>query len=98
MKHAAAKRIDVRVEETASIDAEAAHRLPRLTIRIHDDGRGIEPDRTPGLGILGMQERVQALGGEHTIKSGAGTGTTVQISIPLQGIAAGTPSKAGPVS
>lgn len=98
MKHAAAKRIDVRVEETASIDAEAAHRLPRLTIRIHDDGRGIEPDHTPGLGILGMQERVQALGGEHTIKSGAGTGTTVQISIPLQGIAVGTPSKAGPVS
>jgi two-component system sensor histidine kinase UhpB len=98
MKHAAAKRIDVHVEEIFSNDIDAADHLPRLMMRIHDDGRGIEPDRTLGFGILGMQERVQALGGEHTIKSDAGNGTTVQIFIPLQGADLNAASKADTIS
>ena len=37
-----------------------------------------------GFGLSGMQERVRLIGGTITLTSSVGTGTTVQISIPLQ--------------
>ncbi len=37
-----------------------------------------------GFGILGMQERVQGLGGSYTIDGTGGCGTTVEIAIPLR--------------
>jgi len=48
-----------------------------------DDGFGIAADQAPGFGLRGMQERVQALGGEFAIESGNGCGTCVRIMIPL---------------
>jgi signal transduction histidine kinase/ligand-binding sensor domain-containing protein len=58
----------------------------RLILQIHDNGRGISEseiaDRT-SIGLLGMKERAQALGGEFNIKGIAGKGTSVTVSIPL---------------
>jgi two-component system sensor histidine kinase UhpB len=52
-----------------------------------DDGDGIPAGRAPGFGLRGMQERVQALGGEFTIEARSGQGGTggacVRIIIPL---------------
>jgi two-component system sensor histidine kinase UhpB len=73
MKHAGAQNIDVKVAATA--DA--------LALTIRDDGRGIDPAQPLGFGRLGMQERVEALGGECTIESESGRGTAVRIRIPL---------------
>jgi two-component system sensor histidine kinase UhpB len=50
---------------------------------VRDDGFGIAADQTPGFGLRGMQERVQALGGEFAIEAGNGCGTCVRIVIPL---------------
>jgi len=36
------------------------------------------------LGLLGMQERVEALGGAYVIESESGRGTCVCITIPVQ--------------
>ena len=80
MKHAEAKRIDVNVAEAKPDGRSAA----RLTLAIRDDGRGIDPVQPLGLGLLGMQERVEALGGAYVIESESGRGTCVRITIPLQ--------------
>ncbi len=59
-----------------------------LRVRIHDDGRGFRPsevgrhDRLGGLGLLGMQERAQLLGGSVEITSAPDAGTTILASIP----------------
>ncbi len=54
-----------------------------LELTVRDDGFGIAADQTPGFGLRGMQERVQALGGDFAIEAGNGCGTCVRIVIPL---------------
>jgi signal transduction histidine kinase len=58
---------------------------------VSDDGQGFDPQRTRGLGILGMEERVKRLGGSLAVKSAAGQGTVLKAELPLP-VAAGTPA------
>ena len=55
---------------------------------VEDNGRGIDaaagrlaPGR--GLGLIGMRERAQALGGTFTIGERAGGGTSLAVTLPL---------------
>jgi signal transduction histidine kinase len=64
-----------------------------VTLLVEDDGRGIELPKgsspgTAGLGLVGMRERAQAVGGSFALRSQPGQGTTIQVSIP--GARAGT--------
>ena len=43
-----------------------------------------DPAEPIGFGFLGMQERVQALGGKYWVESNIGRGTWVRIAIPIQ--------------
>ena len=61
-----------------------------MEVVIRDDGRGFDVAKTmqtaPGtghLGLLGMKERVEILGGRMQIDSGAGEGTRITFSVPL---------------
>jgi two-component system, NarL family, sensor histidine kinase UhpB len=54
-----------------------------LELTVRDDGFGIAVGQAPGFGLRGMQERVQALGGEFAIEAANGCGTCVRIVIPL---------------
>lgn len=56
----------------------------QVTLRIRDDGRGFDPTtvRRTSLGLLGMQERAQRLGGSLRVVSSPGHGTEVIASIP----------------
>ena len=54
----------------------------RLLIEIADDGVG-GADQAKGSGLRGLDDRVAALGGELTVSSPPGRGTTVRASIPL---------------
>lgn len=54
-----------------------------LQLTVRDDGLGIAAGQASGFGLRGMQERVQALGGEFAIEAGNGCGTCVRIVIPL---------------
>lgn len=60
-----------------------------LRITISDEGVGFDVnDFTPqgtGLGLYGMRERVELVGGSLTITSTRQTGTSVQADIPLKG-------------
>jgi signal transduction histidine kinase len=54
-----------------------------VVVEIIDDGKGFEPERTRGMGILGMEERVRQLGGELAIRSAPGKGTAVHAELPI---------------
>ena len=58
-----------------------------LTLQVHDDGRGIQAGEIAGLhslGLLGMRERAQRVGGTFDIRGVPGDGTIVTVSIPLK--------------
>ena len=55
----------------------------KVEVEISDDGIGFQPERTRGMGILGMEERVRQLGGSFDLKSSPGKGATVHAVLPL---------------
>jgi signal transduction histidine kinase len=53
----------------------------RLSLQVRDDGiGGAEPE---GHGLLGIRDRVAALGGRLSIESPRGAGTVVAAELPL---------------
>jgi signal transduction histidine kinase/CHASE1-domain containing sensor protein len=78
-KHAAATHVRLQLRR----DTQTVQGL------LQDDGVGFDVDRTMqpgasrGLGLLGMQERLGALGGTLQIISSPGQGTTLQIMVPV---------------
>jgi signal transduction histidine kinase len=54
-----------------------------LLLSVEDDGRGFDPERTRGLGMLGMEERVRQLGGRFEIRSSPGKGAAIHIILPV---------------
>ncbi len=72
-RHAGASRIDVTLSVTSR----------RVTLTVCDNGGGIDPNRPgDGVGLLGMRERAQLLGGDVGIGPSAG-GTRVVAWIPV---------------
>ena len=56
----------------------------QLKINVQDDGCGFDPGgRSPGLGILVMQDYAGALGGDARVESSPGRGTRVEAALPL---------------
>ena len=49
---------------------------------VADDGRGIGPDVTAGVGLLSLRERAEELGGRCEVVCPAGGGTTVRAVLP----------------
>jgi len=54
----------------------------RIRVQVEDDGRGFDPSRTRGMGLLGMEERARRLNGALAVKSAPGQGTTVTAELP----------------
>jgi two-component system, NarL family, sensor histidine kinase UhpB len=50
-------------------------------LRVADDGRGFAAGRRGGLGLSGMRERALLAGGQLAIRSAAGEGTEVELTI-----------------
>lgn len=81
MKHAGATSAQVSL-----ILSEPKH---ELHIEVADNGAGFDTkSASEGIGIIGMRERVDALGGSIVVHSSPGKGTVVAISLPLQGATA----------
>lgn len=59
-------------------------------MEVHDNGKSFQVERTLSankttrLGLLGMRERVEMVGGTFTVESSPGTGTTVRAQIPFR--------------
>ena len=60
----------------------AEQRDGRLHLSVRDDGSG-GADPAQGTGLIGLTDRVQALGGTITIHSPVGEGTTLQVDLPV---------------
>jgi signal transduction histidine kinase len=74
--------------QAANLIVSMTERPPNLCLEISDDGRGIEPHQAESrasLGIVGMRERADAVGGTLTVeRNSTGRGTTVRLIIPIQ--------------
>ncbi|MEU7480817.1 ATP-binding protein [Lentzea sp. NPDC042327] len=55
-----------------------------LVVEITDDGRGVAPDATPGVGLDSMRERCAELGGSCTVGPAQPHGTRVVARLPLE--------------
>ncbi len=55
----------------------------RIVLTVEDDGAGFDSRRVRGLGLVGMQERVNHLGGAFAITSKPGAGTRVEVELPI---------------
>ena len=77
-RHAGATSVNVVIEpaEQTAQDGRACAR-----VRVSDNGRGMEPDQRLGFGLVGMRERILALGGTLNVVSGDG-GLTVEALVP----------------
>jgi len=81
LRHASPKQIRVQV----------VRRPASLSLAIADDGRGFDTGTLAAasvaghLGVVGMQQRVRARGGTFRLSSDPGTGTRVDVEIPLDG-------------
>lgn len=79
IRHAGARNMEIRVWQEDAM-AHAA---------VRDDGRGFDAEATMarrgdrGLGLLGMRERVDALGGRFVLRSAPGQGAEVAVVIPI---------------
>jgi signal transduction histidine kinase len=75
VKHAEARHVSILL----------ARREGSVIAVIEDDGLGFDPDARDGdgVGLLGMQERVELHDGRLTVESAPEAGTTLRIEIPL---------------
>jgi len=57
-----------------------------LLVLISDEGRGFDPRAAvdPGIGLAGMYERAELLGGSLWIQSADGQGTCITLDLPLR--------------
>lgn len=58
-----------------------------VELRIEDTGNGFDVNAARGkggLGLVSMEERVRLVNGDFTIRSQPGTGTTVEVFVPLR--------------
>jgi len=77
-RHAQAETVLVQLSESDGV----------ITIEIEDDGRGFEPENVSHadrrhFGLMGIEERVEILGGKVRIESAPGQGTRVHLEVPL---------------
>lgn len=72
-RHSRARNVKVVVKQEPS----------RIVLSVEDDGHGFDSRRVRGLGLVGMEERVNHLGGAFEIESHPGAGTKVAVELPL---------------
>jgi len=76
VRHAAARSVSIQLDYGAT----------EVALTIADDGAGFRPDdalNRPGhFGLTGMRGRAKSIGGDLTIRSAPGEGTTIRIAVP----------------
>jgi signal transduction histidine kinase len=83
-KHARAKNLWLTVE----VDP------PRARITVADDGRGLQAKRLDSMGIQGMHERANRIGGRLSVRNrGDGSGTVVEVVIDPPQAVSGRPAR-----
>jgi two-component system sensor histidine kinase UhpB len=80
-KHAQATQVAISLARAAGVGPGGEE----VRFSFEDNGLGFDPGvRRQGLGLVGLRERVEALGGQFDLQSAPGQGTRVRASIPLK--------------
>ena len=74
VRHAGARHVRVRLDRRGG----------DIVVAVEDDGRGLDGSRLPQLGLLGMRERVTALGGRLEVGPASPAGTRVEATMPFE--------------
>lgn len=79
VRHARAHRVAITVGRIAAADGS-----PHLRVTIADDGCGMPPEPAPPghFGLIGIRERVQALGGRLEVATAPGGGARLDVGLP----------------
>jgi signal transduction histidine kinase len=83
-----------RHSEATTIEVELEYRARSLSLAIRDNGRGMDPQevrtrRDSHWGLLGMEERAKTLGAQLHIWSRRGSGTEVEVALPINSASQG---------
>jgi len=79
VRHADASTIEIRLDRSGL----------SATLSVRDDGIGFEPDEPRGLGLRGIQERLDVSGGRMTLDTAPGRGTQMTVEVPCDANSAG---------
>jgi signal transduction histidine kinase len=77
-RHASATAVVLRV---GRVDVgEAA----QVSVHVEDDGVGFDPSSAPGVGLAGLRDRAEEVGGTVDVVSAPGEGTRVTVRVPAR--------------
>jgi PAS domain S-box-containing protein len=79
----------VKHSQTNRASVELSLNAGGVSLRIADNGVGFEPDASnpgPGIGLVGMAERLRLVGGKFAVRSERDRGTEIFAGVPLPGI------------
>ena len=72
--------------QASRVDLLLTCRNNQVVLIVEDDGVGFIPADSTGLdhlGLFGMHERIEMLGGKLTVESSPGKGTMVRVEVPI---------------
>lgn len=80
-KHAHANQVSVKLRRVPGL----RHDLDTVLLNVKDDGVGFDPNQSSeGVGLLGMRERIIALGGKFELYSKPGQGVQISCELPIR--------------
>jgi signal transduction histidine kinase len=82
-KHAGATRVALRLQMCGAETVAGDRAAQEIELAIDDDGEPGNPAVKPGMGLLGMRERVAALGGRLSFEARRSGGSALRVVIPL---------------
>ncbi|SDF24730.1 Histidine kinase-, DNA gyrase B-, and HSP90-like ATPase [Blastococcus aurantiacus] len=77
-RHASASAVVLRVSRVGSGDDA------QVSVHVEDDGVGFDPAVSVGVGLAGLRDRAQEVGGDVDVRSVPGEGTRVTVRVPVR--------------
>lgn len=77
LKHGDARAVRIELHDVTRADGR------RLYLCIEDDGHGLPAEPSLGMGLIGMRDRVRALGGQCRIAAAGRKGARISVDIPI---------------
>lgn len=89
-RHANATKVKARIEFVVPQNGNS-RKTKAVKVTVSDNGDGLGPDHQPGLGLSGMAQRVQGLGGKFEMSSPDNGGTIIGALIPMTSLKQASP-------
>ncbi|MDT0276863.1 sensor histidine kinase [Blastococcus goldschmidtiae] len=77
-RHAAASAVVLRISRVGSGDGA------QVSVHVEDDGVGFDPAASAGVGLAGLRDRAEEVGGAVDVRSAPGEGTRVTVRVPVR--------------